>query len=179
MTFKRYQIAIISFAVGILAVTFSLGWFIGSRDAEPVPAAGVEYSTIRVFFSNTKEDPGTLNCEITYTAWREISRLTDTPESRLGELAYIAIKELIKGPTEQEKTEGFFTSINEGTKVQKIFIENGVATVDFNDKLNEGVAGSCKVQAIRSQITETLKQFPEIKEVVISVNGNSEEILQP
>jgi spore germination protein GerM len=41
------------------------------------------------------------------------------------------------------------------------------------------VGGSCRVSGIRNQIIQTLKQFPTIKNVVISVEGNSEEALQP
>ena len=176
---KRYQIAILFFALGIFAVTFSFGWFISTVDVEPMPTVAPEYSTIKVFFSNTNEDPGTLNCGITYPATREIFRLTTNWESRLGELAYLAIRELLKGPTETEKSLGFFTSINTDSNIKTIAIENGIARVDFNDRFNEGVAGSCKVEAIRSQVAETLKQFPEIKEVIISVEGDSEETLQP
>lgn len=176
---KRYQIALIFFALGIFAVTFSFGWFISTVDVEPIPTVAPEYSTIKVFFSNAYEDPGTLNCGITYPTTREISRLTINWESRLGELAYLALRELLKGPTEAEKSLGFFTSINADSNIKTIAIEDGVARVDFNDRFNEGVAGSCKVEAIRSQVTETLKQFPEIKDVIISVDGNSEEILQP
>jgi spore germination protein GerM len=178
---KRYQIALIFFALGISIVTFSLDWFIGLRDdATPVsPDVGLEYSSVNIFFSNTEQDPNTLYCDKTYPTVREISRLTDNPESRLGELTYVVMKELLKGPTELEKSQGFFTSINVGSKVQKISIVEGVATVDFNQAFNEGVGGSCRVQAIRSQITETLKEFPEIKEVIISVDGEIEEILQP
>ena len=178
---KKYQIAIISFALGIFALTFFVSWFvIDTREIiEPTPEVGLEYSFIDVFFSNTKQDLNTLYCDRTYFVQREVSRPTDNPASRLGELAYIAIKELLEGPTEVEKARGFFTSINSGTKVQKISIEDGVATVDFNQAFNEGVGGSCRVLAIRSQITNTLKQFPEIKEVIISVNGDSQNTLQP
>ncbi|MDD3123440.1 MAG: GerMN domain-containing protein, partial [Candidatus Izemoplasmatales bacterium] len=58
-------------------------------------------------------------------------------------------------------------------------LEGEVATVDFNEKLQEGVAGSATVMAIRNQIERTLLQFDYITEVVISINGDSEEILQP
>ncbi len=82
-------------------------------------------------------------------------------------------------PTLKEQGENFFTSINPGVKVQKLAIENGVARVDFDDQLESRVGGSCRVAAIRSQITETLKQFPSVKTVVISINGRTEDILQP
>lgn len=179
---KKYQISILSFALGIFALTFFVSWLVGTRDVdidELPPVSGLEYSSIKVFFASNKEDPDSLYCEKTYPTPRAISRPTNNPASRLGELAYVAIKELLMGPTDQEKNLGFFTLINPGAKVQKISIEDDIATVDFNQAFNEGIGGSCLVQAIRSQITETLKQFPEIKEVVISVNGDSQNTLQP
>jgi spore germination protein GerM len=79
-----------------------------------------------------------------------------------------------------EQAEGFFTSINQGVKLQSLNIrEDGTAFVDFDEQLQAGVGGSCKVSAIRAQITETLKQFPTVKNVIISINGRTEDILQP
>ncbi len=92
--------------------------------------------------------------------------------------ARAAIEELLKGPLTTEGDD-LSTSINEGVELQSIEIEEGVARVDFNEKLEEGVAGSAWVMAIRNQIEETLKQFESIEEVVISINGETEEILQP
>jgi spore germination protein GerM len=130
-----------------------------------------ETMLVKVFFSNTYEDPNALHCDKVYFSQREI------PKSQ--SIAQDSIKELLKGVNQTEKEAGFFTNINEGVKIQGFSIENRVAKIDFNDKLNEEVAGSCRVQAIRAQITETLKQFPEIDDVVISINDNEEDILQP
>lgn len=185
---KRYQIALLFFALGIFAVT-SAAVFLNRDSPEKKivqPVLENDFRTLSVFFSNSKNDPGSLNCEQTYPVERVLGRISDNEKSlptgqadALGEFAYLVLADLLKGPTEQEKVQGFFTSINEGTRVQRVIIESGVAHVDFDDRLNEGVAVSCKVQAIRSQITETLMQFPEIKEVVISVSGRTEEVLQP
>jgi spore germination protein GerM len=41
------------------------------------------------------------------------------------------------------------------------------------------VGGSCRVAAIRAQITDTLKQFPPVDEVIISIDDRTEDILQP
>ena len=51
--------------------------------------------------------------------------------------------------------------------------------VDFDAQLEEGMGGSCRVSAVRAQITETLLQFSEARNVVISVDGRIEDILQP
>ncbi len=94
-------------------------------------------------------------------------------------IAKKTIEELLLGPTIGEIGDGMLTIIPSGVKLNSLLIKNGVATADFNGKLIEGVAGSCKVGAIRAQIEETLHQFPTITDVVISVNGVSEGILQP
>ena len=201
---KRYQLVLLSFALGIFTTTYLGIHFLGkindivSNFRET--SVSVEYNTVKIFLSNKIKDPDTLYCDMTYPVERAVSRLSDNQKSSLGEYTYLALAELLKGPIGNEQENGYFSSINEGTKIQQIIIESGVARVDFSQKFSEGVAGSCKVhpalknqnelcqrqldfkcgvQAIRSQITETLKQFPEIKEVVISVNGESEKILQP
>jgi len=184
---KPYQIAIIFFALGISFLTFFRDWLVEARVrvfVKPTPSVvftdwDLGSSSLKLFFSNKIQDPNNLNCEVTYSVSREVSRPTNNSESRVGELTYILLKELLNGPTKVEKSQGFFTSINLGTKIQKISIVRGVATIEFSEELVKGVAGSCRVQAIRSQITETLKQFPEIREVVILVNGDFETILQP
>jgi len=89
------------------------------------------------------------------------------------------LEELLKGPNNKESENSFSTSINYGAKINKLIIENGVAKVDFDGQLQNGVGGSCRVSAIRSQITQTLKQFPGVKGVIISINGRTEDILQP
>jgi len=58
-------------------------------------------------------------------------------------------------------------------------IENGVAIADFSKEINAYGGGSARVLAIREQITQTLKEFPSVKEVVIAVEGETEGILQP
>ena len=94
-------------------------------------------------------------------------------------VARAALEELFKGPTDAEKSNGFFTSINPGVMIQKVSIENGVASVDLSEELERAVGGSCRVAAIRAQITATVKQFPTVTDVVISISGRTEDILQP
>lgn len=64
-------------------------------------------------------------------------------------------------------------------QLQSLEIEDGVAQVDFSQDLDEGVAGSARVMALREQIKKTLLQFETVDEVVISVDGQTEGILQP
>lgn len=94
-------------------------------------------------------------------------------------VARAALTELLLGPTPEEKSSGLFTNINPGVKIQNLTIENGTARVDFDQQLEFQMGGSCRVAAVRAQITETLKQFPTVDNVIISVDGRSEDILQP
>ena len=90
-----------------------------------------------------------------------------------------ALEKLLLGPTEAEKEAGYFTNLNKGILLQKFEINNGVALIDFNSKFDEGVAGSCQVEATRSQIEKTLISLPDINEIIISINGQVREIPKP
>lgn len=125
---------------------------------------------IKVFFGSTKAAPGE-ECTRMYPAERRIAK---TPA-----VARAALEELLKGVAVSEKNQGLLTMINDNVKLQNLTITSGVARADFNDRLQEATGGSCRVAAIRSQITQTLKQFPTVKNVVISINGKTQDILQP
>ncbi len=90
-----------------------------------------------------------------------------------------AVEALVKGPTGQEESEGLSNSIPSKTKVNYMLIENNVLNVDFNENLQEGIGGSCLVSSIFSQVTETLKALGPFNDVLISINGKTEDILQP
>jgi len=129
-----------------------------------------EKTNVKVFFNNSILDPE-ISCVNVFSINREIEK---TPT-----VAKAAIEELLKGPTEAEKADGYNTSITRGVKLNSITIQNGTAFVDFDEKLEAQTGGSCRVGAITSQITETLKQFSSVQSVVISINGRTEDILQP
>jgi len=136
----------------------------------PIKFAAVETITVKAFFNNNKLDPE-ISCNKVFSVERTVAKTTAT--------ARAALEELLKGPSESEKANSYSTSINSGVKIQKLTIEKGVAKVDFDQAIQDQVGGSCRVSAIRAQITETLKQFSGVKEVIISVNGNVDEALQP
>ncbi len=136
----------------------------------PVIISPEQVTVVKVFFNNNRLDPE-FSCNKVYAVSREIPK-TQT-------LARAAIEELLKGPTANEKLLGFSTSINSGVKIQALTIADGVAKIDFDEQLEFQVGGSCRVSAIRAQITQTLKQFSAVQSVVISINGRTEDILQP
>ena len=156
----------------LLILAFILGgvsaYYFFSRDTAPnINEAMME---VQVFFNNDRLDPE-FSCNKVFLVQRTIAR---TPA-----VARVALQELLKGPTQGEKEQRFFTSLNTGVQIQSLVIENKVARVDFDEQLEFQVGGSCRVAAIRAQITETLKQFSTVDAVIISINGRIEDILQP
>ena len=137
----------------------------------PVNFAKSDSATIKIFFSNSKKDPDALNCNETYAIERIVPATA--------EIGRAAINELLAGPTLAEEAEGYFTSINADTGINSLIIADATARIDFNANLEKEVGGSCRVAAIRSQIINTLAQFPAVDNVIISVDGRSEDILQP
>ena len=136
----------------------------------PVTFKATEMMKVKAYFNNNKMDPE-ISCNKVFSVERELLK-TEA-------VARVALEELLKGPMQTEKDAGFFTSINEGVKIQSLTITDGTAKVDFDEQLQFQVGGSCKVSAIRAEITETLKQFSTVKSVIISIDGRTEDILQP
>jgi len=131
----------------------------------------LEKTKVNVYFSYVKTGENLLDCSQVKAVERNI------PKTEA--IARATIEELLKGPTESEIKKGYFTNINPEVKIQSLNIENGTAKIDFDENLEKGVGGSCKVTSIRSEITNTLKQFPTVKDVAISINGKTEDVLQP
>jgi hypothetical protein len=128
-----------------------------------------ETMTVRAYFAKSEVTGST--CSVVFPVDRVVPKTEAT--------ARVALEELFKGPTDAEKAQGYFTNINPGVKVQSLVIDsNGTARADFSSEL-ETTGGSCRVTEIRSEINFTLKQFPTIKNVIISINGRTEDILQP
>lgn len=127
--------------------------------------------SVQVYFMNVRLDPE-ITCEKVWPVERVIQPGVDP------KLA--ALEALLAGPTNEEITGSYSTGINSGVVVNGLALDpDSVAHADFSARLDEAVAGSCRVSSIRAQITATLRQFPDVREVVISVDGRVEDILQP
>lgn len=170
----RWKIILILLIISLIVLFFLFSQEAGglkNRQTEIQPVEITPSSTVSVFFGNTNNDPDVLNCGTTYPTSRQIKSEGDK---------YLAVlAELLNGPTNTEKDQGFFTAINSGIKLPDLVLSDGVMTVNFAADIETAVGGSCRVAAIRSQIENTLKQFTEIKEVVIAVDGRVADALQP
>jgi len=136
-----------------------------------------------VFLRSTVEAPTEQNMYKVLTYWTKVTNDELVPvEIEIGWGSYIerrTLEELLKGTQAHNLSRQYGSTINEGVKIQSFRIENKIAYVDFNEELEKGVAGSAMVLMIREQIEKTLTQFDTIESVIISINGRTEDILQP
>lgn len=123
--------------------------------------------TFQLFFNNTIKDPNLLDCTHVYPLVRQTKNII-TPE--------FLINELLKGLTLEEKNLGFVTAIPKNCRLNFVTVTNEKAVVDF---IPFQIAGSCATAAFTAQIKQTLLALTTIKEVQITIQGKTEEILQP
>lgn len=134
-------------------------------------SSDIEGPSVKVFFGNERKDPEARSCDVTYPVNRRLERSADPLQT--------ALAALLEGPTDAERQKGYFTVLPAGTRLRSLELsDDGVARADFSAALEDS-AGSCAVLAIRSQITQTLLQFPSVREVRISIEGRTEEVLEP
>ncbi len=153
-------------AVALAVAVLSMPADIVSDDTDAAKGTSV----VKVFFGNKNLDPG-VSCREVFPVLRTIPKTAAVGRA--------AIDALLLGPTDEERAAGYFTSVNAGVTLRDLRIASGTASADFDEALEAGVGGSCRVAAIRSQIAQTLKQFPTVQTVVLSIDGRSEDILQP
>lgn len=126
---------------------------------------------LKVFFQNSDLNPSIIDCTKVFPVQRTVPYTSA--------VGMAALQELIKGPSASEEANNYFTTLPDVVTINSLTIQNGTAYVDFANNLQEGVGGSCATSTIRSQIEETLKQFPSVNNVVLSIEGETELILQP
>jgi len=130
---------------------------------------------VEIYFPNAKLDPEHLDCSKVFPVRRAVDTTQDGPDA----VEYRILNALLAGPTDAEKSDGYFSSIPEGVTAVREW-HDATFEVEFSEALSK-VAGSCRVLSIRSQVETTVKAaFPDVKKVEIAVEGRSpEESLQP
>ncbi|MFZ6015856.1 MAG: Gmad2 immunoglobulin-like domain-containing protein [Patescibacteria group bacterium] len=147
-----------------------------AKDGSPLHVAEAqvifptETQTVTVYFSNTKEDPSMMDCSKVYPVERMVLA---------GDTAEIAIHELLRGPLATEEKAGFVTQIPKFVTQPIITYTKAGMSLDFLPDLESEVGGSCRVSAIRAQLEETAKKASNEQTVIISIDGRTQDILQP
>jgi|GEM_PF-2182633 len=133
-------------------------------------------AVVDVYFPNSKLDPDHLDCSVVFPVRRAIRA---DAEGDVGDDGRATLEALLKGPTDEEKAAGYFTSLPEDVALESFTMAKATARADFSEELR-AVAGSCRVLSIRAQIEKTLEQFSEVSSVRISIEGGDPaEALQP
>lgn len=133
----------------------------------PIRFRDIETVEIEVYFNRR----GIAECEETVGVTRQIPRTRDPVRA--------ALEHLLAGPGAAESERGYLTSIPAGVTIQRLSLRNGRLKADLSRQLEAGVAGSCRVMAIRSQLERTLGNLPDVNSVLISIDGRVDDILQP
>ena len=88
-----------------------------------------------------------------------------------------ALKDLVAGPSKEEKEKGLFSHVPAATKVKAVSVEDGIAFINFSKELNQYGGGAEKVRSMIAQIVYTLTDLPHVKKVRILVEGKSDVVL--
>lgn len=169
-------------------VVLGLAGILAACGGTPAP----EMTTVDIYFAHSEQTAGP---DYVRPVERSLSEDANLPEA--------AVEELLQGPTAEEQAEGYGTAIPtpeevqeyrervvadgypapyEGDRVRLLSLEieaDGTAVADFSQEMIAYGGGSMRVMTIRQQIEQTLLQFPEIDNVVIAVEGETETVLQP
>lgn len=137
-------------------------------------------SDLYVYFPNKQKDPNFLDCSNVYLVKYTVL------DDEFDQVVAMALHALLKGPTPWATGQGFITNLPAGVNEPEITFEEGKIILNFDETLEQGMGGSCRVLSVRSQIektvTETLKHMDPslpVPKVIISINGRTEDILQP
>jgi len=133
---------------------------------------GVE-EIIKIYFNNNKLDPE-ISCNKVFPVERKLIINDDFDRT-----VRLVLEQLLFGPNQTEIADSYSTSLPVNVKINKTNLVEGELTVDFDNQLQAGIGGSCRVSAIRTQITKTLMDLPGVDSVIISIDGNIKDILQP
>lgn len=90
---------------------------------------------------------------------------------------FFAAEELLRGPSEKELKNGFFTEIPLGTKLRHIHRQKQTIIADFSKELEEYGGGAARVQGLLAQIVYTLTEISGASSVQILVEGKTEAAL--
>jgi hypothetical protein len=128
--------------------------------ALPLNLLSIKKSEFEIFLSNNY-----LNTNKACNAVFPVKR-TVAETSAVGRASLI---ELLNGPTDSERYEGFRSSLPYNTTISSFVISGGIATVTVSKDFNS--LSTCEKQRATEQIKQTLLQFGLVDDVTIQVEN--------
>ncbi|HEX8747691.1 MAG TPA: GerMN domain-containing protein [Pyrinomonadaceae bacterium] len=146
-------------AAALVLVTLASGY------APAAASASVQRKKeVRVYFWSERDS--TANNPLGVSA---VKRMVDGREP-----ARAALQALLRGPNAAEQKRGYLSLSVGEFDIGLLSIRGGTARVNFVASRNwPGWPGDMSPPRFREAVTRTLKQFPTVKRVVISVNGDA------
>lgn len=82
------------------------------------------------------------------------------------------LKALIEGLTAEELNQGLLNLIPQETRLRSVWVENGIAYIDFTEAIRFNQFGSEGLHAELQQIVYTATEFQTVESVQILINGD-------
>jgi hypothetical protein len=160
-------------ALALVAVVLAAGCGGGDEAAPEPPSGGGETTApppaTEPAPATTGEAPGTVSLKVYFLRGEELGVVRrEVPETKA--VAAAAMRELLAGPTGDERSSGLNTAIPEGTTLNGVELEDGTATVDLSTEFDSG-GGSLSMFARLGQVVYTLTQFPTVEAVDFELDG--------
>jgi hypothetical protein len=166
---KIFGTIIIILAAGLLSwALFStshpfISFPINSNASGTIPQTGTR--AVNLYFPNSKLGPVSA-CPKIFPVERHVA---DTPlifRDTLGAL--------LLGPTDAEKNDGYGTALTSSNIIQSLRVEDGLASIDFEQPLTKELPSSCAVKTAHAQVEATTRQFSFINTVMLSARGTAQ-----
>ncbi len=125
--------------------------------------------SILLYFASSHTPNHIAHCDKVYPAARSAA---STPA-----IARSTLEKLLAGPSQKEQELGYFSAIPQGVKINRLEISKKAAQVDLSKEiLNMETSATCEKTLIKTQITETLKQFSTVENVIITIGGKASQL---
>ena len=178
---------VLAAALGVL--TASCGSNGDATPAGPVPSAPTEEETTTTGSATATVPPPATTSEdgdsepapgvLTYQVWWHDSEglfVSYRTEGKTPRVGTAALEALLEGPESFERDYGLGTSVPDGTQLLGLTIDDEIARVNLTSEFESG-GGSASMQMRLAQIVYTLTQFPTVKGVVFSLDGEPIDVL--
>ena len=116
---------------------------------------------------------------VTYQVWfadAEGLFVSYRTQERTPRVGTAALEALLEGPDSFEDDYGLSSAVPEGTQLLDLKIADGIARVDLTSEFESG-GGSASMQMRLAQVVYTITQFPTVKGVFFSLDGDPIDIL--
>ncbi|MDD3150495.1 MAG: GerMN domain-containing protein [Candidatus Gastranaerophilales bacterium] len=148
----------------IFILVFLIALVIGAYLQNKISTKKVEMNNLNIYFVKTIEENHTKIIPVK----RAVSGQTN--------LIKTAIAELLKGPNEEEKKQGFHTEIPENTKLINIVEGPNKVIINLSEEFEQG-GGSKSMAARVVQLTNTVSYASGEKPVYLELNGKAVEYI--